>query len=96
MVFNLDVRFEEALARDTSLPGSCRPDAGAGESNGVQKRLTSLRPESRYALAAKRAKVMLPNLGARRDSWTPGLVQHSGRPAPDAASLRGHVVLIDF
>jgi cytochrome c biogenesis protein CcdA/thiol-disulfide isomerase/thioredoxin len=98
MVFNLDVRFEEALARDTSLPAILvDPTRALENSNAVQKRLTSLRPESRYVLAAKRAKVMLPNLGRApgfvdTQDWfnTPG-----DRPLT-LASLRGHVVLIDF
>jgi cytochrome c biogenesis protein CcdA/thiol-disulfide isomerase/thioredoxin len=98
MVFNLDVRFEEALARDTSLPGFLVDPTHALETSGaVQKRLASLRPESRYELAAKRAKVMLPDLGPAppftdNQDWfnTPG------DRALTLAGLRGHVVLVDF
>ncbi len=98
MAFNLDVRFEDALARDTSLPAILvDPTRALENSNVVRKRLASLRPESRYVLAAKRAKVMLPDLGRApgfvdTQDWfnTPG-----DRPLT-LASMRGHVVLVDF
>jgi cytochrome c biogenesis protein CcdA/thiol-disulfide isomerase/thioredoxin len=49
MVANLDVRFEEALARDASLPAFLVDPTRALENSGsVQKRLASLRPPSRF------------------------------------------------
>ncbi len=98
MIFNVDVRFEEALARDASLPAILvDPTRALENSGGVQKRLASLRPESRFALAAQRARVMLPDLGPAPEfkdtqDWfnTP-----ADRPLT-LASLHGHVVLVDF
>jgi cytochrome c biogenesis protein CcdA/thiol-disulfide isomerase/thioredoxin len=98
MAFNLDVRFEEALARDGSLPAILvDPTRALETSNAVQKRLASLRPASRFALAAKRSRTMLGDLGPAPNfvdtqQWfnTPG-----GRPL-SLPRLRGHVVLIDF
>src|SRR5579859_1582469 len=50
MTFNLDVRFEEALAKDTSLPAFLvDPTRSLENSNAVQNRLASLRPRSRFA-----------------------------------------------
>ncbi len=50
MVTNLDVRFEEALAKDTSLPGFLvDPTRALENSHAVQSRLASLRPASRFA-----------------------------------------------
>jgi cytochrome c biogenesis protein CcdA/thiol-disulfide isomerase/thioredoxin len=50
MAFNLDVRFEEVLARDTSLPAILvDPTRGLENSGAVQNRLASLRPASRFA-----------------------------------------------
>src|SRR5207248_1429210 len=49
MVFNLDVRFEETLAK-SSLPAFLvDPTRALENSNGVQNRLASLRPASRFA-----------------------------------------------
>jgi thiol-disulfide isomerase/thioredoxin len=98
MAFNLDVRFEETLARDASLPAVLvDPTRGLENSAAVQGRLASLRPQSRFQLAAKRARVMLPDLGPApgftdTQQWfnTPG-----GRPLT-LTGLRGHVVLVDF
>src|SRR5262249_7560463 len=51
MATNLDVRFEEALARDTSLPAILvDPTRSLENSSAVQNRLGSLRPPSRSAL----------------------------------------------
>jgi cytochrome c biogenesis protein CcdA/thiol-disulfide isomerase/thioredoxin len=54
---NLDVRFEDALARNTgSLPGFLTdPTRALENSNAVQKRLASLRPASRFATRQKEA-----------------------------------------
>jgi cytochrome c biogenesis protein CcdA/thiol-disulfide isomerase/thioredoxin len=50
MATNLDVRFEEALAKDTSLPAFLvDPTRSLENSSAVQKRLASLRPPSRFA-----------------------------------------------
>src|SRR5437764_1533299 len=50
MAANLDVRFEEALARDASLPGFLVDPTRSLETSGsVQKRLAALRPPSRFA-----------------------------------------------
>ncbi|MGH2856043.1 MAG: cytochrome c biogenesis protein CcdA [Solirubrobacteraceae bacterium] len=50
MVANLDVRFEEALARDTSLPAFLvDPTQALENSNAVQTRLAELRPPSLFA-----------------------------------------------
>ena len=56
MATNLDVRFEEALAKDTSLPAFLvDPTRSLENSNAVQKRLASLRPESPFATRQKLA-----------------------------------------
>ncbi len=56
MTFNLDVRFEEALAKDTSLPAILvDPTRALENSNAVQNRLASLRPKSRFALRQQEA-----------------------------------------
>ncbi|MBV9818243.1 MAG: redoxin domain-containing protein [Solirubrobacterales bacterium] len=50
MATNLDVRFEDALARSTSLPGFLTdPTRGLESSHAVQSRLAALRPASRFA-----------------------------------------------
>ena len=47
---NLDVRFEEALAKDTGLPAFLvDPTRSLENSSAVQNRLASLRPPSRFA-----------------------------------------------
>ncbi len=56
MVFNVDVRFEEALARDASLPGFLTdPTRGLENTSAVQNRLASLRPRSRFAVRQQEA-----------------------------------------
>ena len=50
MATNLDVRFEEALAKDTSLPAFLvDPTRSLETSNAVQNRLAALRPPSKFA-----------------------------------------------
>ncbi len=50
MLTNLDIRFEEALAKDTSLPAFLvDPTRALENSNAVQNRLASLRPASGFA-----------------------------------------------
>ncbi len=56
MATNLDVRFEEALARDTSLPAILvDPTRSLENSSAVQNRLASLRPASRFAERQKQS-----------------------------------------
>jgi cytochrome c biogenesis protein CcdA/thiol-disulfide isomerase/thioredoxin len=56
MAFNVDVRFEEALARDTSLPAILvDPTRSLENSSAVQHRLASLRPRSRFAVRQQEA-----------------------------------------
>src|SRR6201986_2220979 len=56
MLTNLDVRFESALARDTSLPAFLMdPTRALENSNSVQNQLASLRPASRFAERQKAA-----------------------------------------
>jgi cytochrome c biogenesis protein CcdA/thiol-disulfide isomerase/thioredoxin len=66
MATNLDVRFEEALARDTSLPAFLvDPTRSLENSTAVQNRLASLRPPSRFAVRQREASnvPMPPALG---------------------------------
>jgi cytochrome c biogenesis protein CcdA/thiol-disulfide isomerase/thioredoxin len=106
MVFNLDIRFENALGKDTSLPGFLTDPTRALETSGtVQNKLAALRPPSRFAERQKHvradpgahAAAALPMLGRAPNftdtqDWfnTPG-----ARPL-SIAGLRGHVVLVDF
>jgi cytochrome c biogenesis protein CcdA/thiol-disulfide isomerase/thioredoxin len=116
MIFNLDVRFEEVLARDTSLPAVLvDPTRSLENSSAVQNRLASLRPTSRFAQRqheeAATAPVVIPSAVGIPGVHTPPLPRLG--PAPDfaqtqrwfntpggqslsLASLRGHVVLVDF
>jgi len=56
MVTNLDVRFEEALARDTSLPAILvDPTRSLENSGAVQQRLASLRAPSGFATRQRQA-----------------------------------------
>ena len=97
MATNLDVRFEEALAKDRSLPAFLvDPTRALENSHAVQSRLASLRPPSKFASAGGPAS-NLPRLGPAPEftdnqKWfnTPG-----GRPLT-LHGLRGHVVLVDF
>jgi cytochrome c biogenesis protein CcdA/thiol-disulfide isomerase/thioredoxin len=101
MAFNLDVRFEESLAR-SGLPAIfVDPTKGLETSAAVQRRLASLRPASRFAERQQASAVgphaPLPDLGPAPDftdtqQWfnTPG-----GRPL-SLKQLRGKVVLVDF
>ena len=57
MVFNLDVRFEDTLAQDTSLPAIFTdPTRSLENSNAVQNRLASLRPKSQFAARQTQAE----------------------------------------
>ncbi len=58
MAANLDVRFEEALAKNTSLPAFLvDPTRSLETSSAVQSRLASLRPRSRFAARQQEASV---------------------------------------
>ena len=74
MATNLDVRFEETLARSTSLPAVfVDPTRSLESSTAVQKRLASLRPPAKFA-----ARSGLPNLATcARVHAHRGLVQHA-------------------
>jgi cytochrome c biogenesis protein CcdA/thiol-disulfide isomerase/thioredoxin len=74
MTFNLDVRFEEALAKDTSLPAILvDPTRSLENSTAVQKRLASLRPASRFATAQKEASTRPVSTAAEREVAIPGV-----------------------
>jgi cytochrome c biogenesis protein CcdA/thiol-disulfide isomerase/thioredoxin len=74
MVFNVDVRFEEALAKDTSLPAILvDPTRSLESSSAVQKRLASLRPASRFATAQKEASAKPVPTQAEREAAIPGV-----------------------
>jgi len=61
MATNLDVRFEEALARDTSLPAFLvDPTRSLENSGAVQNRLASLRPRSPFAVRQSRQASLTP------------------------------------
>jgi cytochrome c biogenesis protein CcdA/thiol-disulfide isomerase/thioredoxin len=68
MAFNLDVRFEEALAKDASLPAILvDPTRSLENSSAVQKRLASLRSASRFATAQKEASAKPVPTAAERE-----------------------------
>jgi cytochrome c biogenesis protein CcdA/thiol-disulfide isomerase/thioredoxin len=101
MAFNLDVRFENDLAKDTSLPAFITDPASALEnSNSVQNKLASLRPTSKFLKRQQQADaagVSLPMDGKApnfvdTEDWfnTPG-----DKPL-SITRLRGKVVIVDF
>ncbi len=106
MATNLDVRFEEALAKDHSLPAFLvDPTRALENSGGVQKQLAALRPPSRFATRQRQAiasstgagNVALPDLGPApaftdNQRW---FNTANGQPLT-LPGLRGHVVLVDF
>jgi cytochrome c biogenesis protein CcdA/thiol-disulfide isomerase/thioredoxin len=94
MATNLDVRFEEALARDASLPAVLvNPTRALENSAAVQSRLATLRPPPRFAAAGAK----LPRLGAAPDfAETQKWFNTPGGRGLSLRSLRGHVVLVDF
>ena len=74
MALNLDVRFEEALAKDTSLPAVLvDPTRSLENSDAVQKRLASLRAPSRFATAQKEASTKPVPTAAEREVAIPGV-----------------------
>jgi len=98
MAFNLDVRFEEALARDTSLPGFLLDPTKSLETSGAaQKRLASLRPTSRFVARQEHDGGGLPDLGrAPNFTDTQDWFNTPGDQPLSITQLRGHVVLVDF
>jgi cytochrome c biogenesis protein CcdA/thiol-disulfide isomerase/thioredoxin len=73
MATNLDVRFEEALARDGSLPAVLvDPTRALENSSAVQRRLASLRPASPFA-ARQRAEAALTPMPPRSGASIPGV-----------------------
>jgi len=74
MIFNVDVRFEEDLAKDTSLPAVfVDPTRSLENSTAVQKRLASLRPTSRFVTAQKEASTKPVSTAAEREVAIPGV-----------------------
>jgi len=74
MIFNVDVRFEEDLAKDTSLPAVLvDPTRALENSTAVQKRLASLRPTSRFVTAQKEASTRPVTTAAEREVAIPGV-----------------------
>ena len=74
MIFNVDVRFEEDLAKDTSLPAILvDPTRSLENSSAVQKRLASLRPTSRFVTAQKVASAKPVSTAAEREVAIPGV-----------------------
>ena len=72
MAANLDVRFEEALAKDTSLPAFLvDPTRSLENSGAVQKRLASLRPASPFA--TRQNEVALSPVSTRAGVSIPGV-----------------------
>jgi cytochrome c biogenesis protein CcdA/thiol-disulfide isomerase/thioredoxin len=78
MAANLDVRFEEALAKDKSLPAFLvDPTRSLENSNTVQNRLAQLRPESPFAVRQRLAADRHVNVPA-----TVGIAGVSTPPLP--------------
>jgi cytochrome c biogenesis protein CcdA/thiol-disulfide isomerase/thioredoxin len=111
MALNLDVRFEELLARDTGLPAILvDPTRSLERSGAVQRRLASLRPPSPFALRQREAAAApagvglhgvgsppLPDLGpAPPFTATQRWFNTPGGRPLTLAALRGRVVLVDF
>jgi cytochrome c biogenesis protein CcdA/thiol-disulfide isomerase/thioredoxin len=103
MATNLDVRFEEALAKDRSLPAFLvDPTRSLENSSAVQNRLASLRPASRFAVRQKQAQSShatssLPDLGPAPEFTNTQRWFNTPQSRPlTLAGLRGHVVLVDF
>jgi thiol-disulfide isomerase/thioredoxin len=84
MAANLDVRFEEALARDASLPAILvDPTRSLENSGAVQSRLAALRPPSRFAQRQSKQASLTP-VAERVGVAIPG-VKTPGLPVLGAA-----------
>jgi cytochrome c biogenesis protein CcdA/thiol-disulfide isomerase/thioredoxin len=94
MAFQLDVRFQSAIANH--LPAAVvNPTKSLEDSHAVGSRLTTLRPESRFARAAHaKPKSGLPDYGEAPEFT--GITHWLNSKPLTLASLRGRVVLIDF
>ena len=78
MIFNVDIRFEEDLAKDTSLPAVfVDPTRALENSSAVQKRLASLRPTSRFVTAQQEASSHPVSTAAEREVAIPGVTTPS-------------------
>ncbi|MGO9888685.1 MAG: cytochrome c biogenesis protein CcdA [Solirubrobacteraceae bacterium] len=78
MIFNVDIRFEEDLAKDTSLPAVfVDPTRALENSTAVQKRLASLRPTSRFVTAQQKAASHPVSTAAEREVAIPGVTTPS-------------------
>src|SRR3984957_12600010 len=74
MVFNLDVRFEDTLAQNTSLPSIFTdPTKSLENSNAVQNQLASLRPRSQFAERQAKAEATAKPAAARVGVSIPGV-----------------------
>jgi cytochrome c biogenesis protein CcdA/thiol-disulfide isomerase/thioredoxin len=84
MATNLDVRFEEALAKDRSLPAFLvDPTRALENSSAVQNRLASLRPESPFAVRQRLASdhtAAVPSSVAIQGVQTPPLPKLGAAP----------------
>jgi cytochrome c biogenesis protein CcdA/thiol-disulfide isomerase/thioredoxin len=94
MAFQVDVRFQSAIA--DHLPAAVvNPTKSLEDSHAVASRLTTLRPESRFARAAHANKGSgLPDYGEAPEFA--GITNWLNSKPLTLASLRGRVVLIDF
>ncbi len=74
MVFNLDVRFEDTLAQNTSLPSIFTdPTKSLENSNAVQNQLASLRPRSQFAERQAKAEATAKPAAERVGVSIPGV-----------------------
>ncbi len=93
MAFQVDVRFQSAIANH--LPAALvNPTKPLEDSHAVASRLNTLRPESRFAHAARVKSSGLPDYGEAPEFA--GVTNWLNSKPLTLASLRGRVVLIDF
>jgi cytochrome c biogenesis protein CcdA/thiol-disulfide isomerase/thioredoxin len=94
MAFQLDVRFQSTIANH--LPAALvNPTKSLEDSHAVASRLTTLRPESRFAPAAHAKKSSGLKDYGEAPEFT-GVTNWLNSKPLTLASLRGRVVLIDF
>lgn len=100
MAFNLDIRFQTAIAGD--LPGFLvNPTESLEENSTADKQLAELRRGPAPIVPTQELQkldqtVNLPNYGPAPEFTDPGMWFNTGNGSPSMASLRGRVVLIDF
>ncbi len=93
MALQLDVRFQSAIA--DHLPAALvNPTKSLEDSHAVASRLTTLRPEGRFAHAARVKSSGLQDYGEAPEFA--GVTNWLNSKPLTLASLRGRVVLIDF